>query len=147
MRRGYTLIECVTYIAVLATVLMLAYPVFHRGAKGCADLRRNAEQIVQATRAGERWREDMRHATGPVRLEGEALRIPQGGVEIVYSFDSATVRRGGAEVLRGVKSSRMRSDQRQRVVAWRWEVELASVESPPRMRPLFSFTTVERRRQ
>jgi hypothetical protein len=42
----------------------------------------------------------------------------------------------------GVKSSKIAHDPRQKVTAWRWEIELATRKKAVRVRPLFSFEAV-----
>ena len=96
----------------------------------------------------------MREATGPFTwVAGEAsveqaLHIPQKTGEVIYLFiDGAVLRQTGTNApwipaLRGVKSSRMEKDERQRVVSWRWEVELRNKQKAARVRPLFTFQAV-----
>jgi hypothetical protein len=48
-------------------------------------------------------------------------------------------------VLKDVKASTISDDSRQRVNAWRWELELASPQKVVLVHPLFSFTAVVRR--
>jgi len=144
-RQAFTLVECIVYIAVLTVVLTLAYPLFCRSLKGSNDLRRNADDIVRVIHTGERWREDVRRATAPPRLDGNALHIPHGTGEVLYAFTNGVVWRGSVAVLQGVRTSQMELDSRQQVESWRWELELASSRKPVRMRPLFSFEAVARR--
>ena len=142
---AFTLIECIVYIGVLTVVLTLAYPLFCRSLKGSNDLRRNADDIARVIHAGERWRDDVRHATAPPRLGGNGLRIPQGTGAVVYSFTNGVVWRGSVAVLRDVRVSQMQADERQEVESWRWELELVSSKKPVRLRPLFSFEAMARR--
>ena len=55
------------------------------------------DDIGSALRAGERWRADVRNATGEITVEdstnGEVMRIPGPGEEVIYHFESGTVRR------------------------------------------------------
>ncbi len=97
-------------------------------------LRLTTDDIAAALRAGERWRADIRDATGKITVEttaaGELLRIPDGTNEILYHFTDGKIRRQSASsdfaesVLTAVKASQMVKDTRGTVTAWRWELEL-----------------------
>jgi Tfp pilus assembly protein FimT len=149
---GFTLIECLVYMALLVVVLGLATRLFYQSWDDNKALRRNAEDIVRALRAGDQWRADVRAATGPVQLTDadgvEQLRIPASAGEILYTFSGGELRRqaGAAAVnevwLPNVKSSQMQSDLRRNVTAWRWELELKTVGKTAQFRPLFTFETV-----
>jgi hypothetical protein len=112
-------------------------------------LTRNAADIVRTLQAGERWREDVRSATGKLIITGagaeQQLRIPQAKTEVAYAFRQGTVWRRATregtwmEFLPAVKTSRMLADPRAQVAAWRWEVELQSTQSVVRVPPLFTF--------
>ncbi len=153
-QQGIMLIDCLVYLAIWSVVVGLAFSAFFRSMSYSKNLARNADDIARALKAGERWREDVRAATGPFKLvTGEAgveqaLHIPQKTGEVVYRFiDGAVLRQTGTNApwipaLSGVKSSRMEKDERQRVVSWRWEVELKNKQKVARVRPLFSFQAV-----
>lgn len=154
-QRGYLLIEAMIYIAVLSALLGVGYSAMYRCIDGSIALRRNAEEITSALHAGERWRADVRSATAPPRLEtteaGQLLYLESSRQVVAYRFATNAVFRrldGGAWVclLRNVKTSTMASDSRERVVAWRWELELQPRQSgsvkPSRIRPLFTFLAV-----
>jgi Tfp pilus assembly protein PilE len=74
--RGYSLIECLVYIAVLAVVLNLSFVAYYRYEQHTRSLRRNADDITRALRAGERWREDVRTAIAPPHAIANGLAIP-----------------------------------------------------------------------
>jgi type II secretory pathway pseudopilin PulG len=151
-QRGWTLIECMVYISLLFIVLGLGYTAMYRSMDASQGLRRNANDITSAMRAGERWRDDVRNATGAIRVEKAneetILRLPQGHNEVSYRFatNSITRRTGQSDwlpVLEHVKNSSFAADQRKTVSAWRWEVELQTYrKSVARMRPLFTFIAV-----
>src|SRR6185503_14269505 len=102
--------------------------------------------------AGERWRADVRQATGAAQVDSRrvepTLRLPTARGEITYRFSENRVLRrvnDGAwvPVLERVAASTMRSDQRSNVAALTWELELqARSKSPVRIRPLFTFIAV-----
>ena len=150
--RGFSLIEALVYIGLLAVVLGFATKIFYQCWDDNKALRRNADDIVRVLHTGDQWRADVRAATGPVQLSGaagaEQLHIPASAGEIIYTFSNGELhRRTGVDAidrlwLSNVKSSRMQSDARQDVAAWRWELELKSVKKTARWRPLFTFETV-----
>ncbi len=144
-RRGFSLIEMLVYMVGLTVVLTAAYPAFEKAMRGSRDIQRNSDDILRAIRAGELWRKDVRSATDPLRVDGDALVIPQSSGQIVYWFaDGAVWRETGTRrdrFLRDVKSSSMRSNFAT-VTFWRWEVELASPQKNPPVRPLFTFEAV-----
>lgn len=144
--RGYTLIECLVYIAVLAVVLNLSFDAYFRYDQHTRSLRRNAYDITRALRAGEQWRADVRASTAPPHAIENGVAIPQRSGEVTYVFAQGTIWRQSSRtrvsVLKQVKTSTMSDDSRSRVNAWRWELELATPQKAVRVRPLFSFTAV-----
>jgi len=144
--RGYTLLECLVYIAVLAVVLNLSFAAFFRYTKHAHDLHRNADDIASALRAGERWREDVRASTAPPHAVENGIAIPQRSNVVTYVFTDGAIwrrtSRSRVQVLDRVKVSVMLDDSRPHVNAWRWELELASPQKAIRVRPLFSFIAV-----
>ena len=147
--RGFSLLECVIYIAQFAVVVGLGMAAFFQCRDSAESLRRTADDIVVTLKAGERWREDVRRAVGPLQLvDGDSAQqmiIPQRSNQVAYRFFQQTVWRradpNGAwvPVLSKVKQSRMEHDARTQVTAWRWEVELKTRQPETRLRPLFSF--------
>ena len=150
--RGFTIIECLVYISVMAVILALGLEAFYRCWDDNKAITRNGNDIVRTLKAGEMWRADMRAATGPINLvttnSEQILRIPSGKQELIYSFVDGEIRKRTDEsstwhvVLPKVKSSQMEIDKRDQVTAWRWEVELTSQRRDGKMRPLFSFEVV-----
>jgi len=152
--RGYTLVELLVYISVAFLILGFAYAAMYKSMDASAGIRRNANDISAALNAGEQWREDVRHATAQLRVEKISenetiLHIPQHQSEVAYRFSSNTVARrtGGADwvpILEHVEDSDFVTDQRQKALAWRWEVELQSYrKAMTRTRPLFTFIAVQ----
>ena len=151
---GFMLEECLIYLAVSSVLLGLAFGAFYRVMENAKALRRNAADIARALHAGERWREDIHRATGPLRLVSmdgaveQAFHVPQQSGEVVYYFTGTNiVRRANPdapwiETLAAVKHSRLVRDPREQVVAWRWEVELNAGRKKPLVRPLFTFQAV-----
>jgi hypothetical protein len=152
--RGIMLVECLVYISVWSALLVLAFAAFYRVYTNAVSIRRTSADIVRAVNAGERWREDVHRAIGPLRLittdgtEDQALHIPQQAGEVVYYFTGTNLMRrvnpdtGWMEALAGLKSSRMIHDVRARVSSWRWEVELQPGKRKAAVRPLFTFQAV-----
>ena len=135
-------------------ILGLAFEAFFRVLGHSTQLERNVGDIVRALQVGERWREDVRAATGPLSLGREAesltLRIPRGTGQITYAFRQGALSReetpggGPVEVLGNVAGSVFHRDQRRHVAAWRWELELQGKQKVSRVRPLFTFQAVAR---
>lgn len=142
-RRGFTLIEMLVYMVGLTVLLVAAYPALEKMIRSSRDLQRNADDVLRTIRAGELWRRDVRAASGAIQADGGVLVIPQKSGAVAYRFADGAVWRGNEMVLRGVQSSTMQPDRRQRVMVWIWEVELASRQKPPAVRPLFTFEAVE----
>lgn len=147
-RSGFSLIEVLTYIAVLSVVSIVAYSAYHRFHRGSSDLRRSADDIVRVMRAGERWRQDIRSATGPITwIDSSGIVVPQRKGSVIYSFDSGKLTRTSEPqlpvmLIPNMKSSTMRTEKRNHVTVWLWELELASARKDTRVRPLFSFIAV-----
>jgi len=147
--RGFSLIECIVYIALLVVVLGIAVSIFFQSWDDSKALRRNADDIVRVLHTGDQWRADLRAATGPVQLTDadgvEQLRIPASAGDIIYTVSNGELRRQTGAVssvwLANVKSSQMQSESRQDVTAWRWELELKTVRRTTLYRPLFTFET------
>ena len=151
-QQGITLIECLVYISVLFVVLGVAYQACDRFVGNSLDLRRNAADIIHALQAGERWRADVRAATGPLHLEifegDEVLEIPQTAGTVLYQFARGNVWRAQSKedrwilLLSKVKNSQIKFDQGRQVQSVRWEIELKSRREPAHVRPLFSFQSI-----
>lgn len=146
--RALLLLDCMVYMAVLSIVLSLAFAAFYRIDTSTRALSRNAADIVRATQAGERWRDELRASKG-VRLDEDfVLHVEKTAGGVRYAFRENAVWRqvDGTTTwmpfLAGVRSSRMIADPRAHVTAWRWEVELKAAQKVARVRPLFSFSTV-----
>ena len=70
--RGFTLLECLAYLAMIVIALGLAITAFNDCWDKSNALRRNADDIVRALHAGDRWRADVRAATGRIELTDTA---------------------------------------------------------------------------
>ena len=146
---GIMLVECLVYIAVFAILLGGAMTVFYFCWDHTQAVIYATDDIASALRAGERWRSDVRAATGKISVEttavGEVGKIPEGEKEIVYRFDSGEVCRQIASenvsqvLLPKVKTSQMKLDARGTVTAWRWELELTQRRKETQLPLLFTF--------
>lgn len=152
LSRGFTIIECLVYISVLAVLLAIASAALYRCWDDNKAISRNGDDIVRTLKVGEAWRADLRSATGPIQItttnSGQTMHIPCGNRELIYSFADGEVRKQIGKdglwsiLLPKVKSSQMQSEKRDHVTAWRWEVELGSVRKNAKMHPLFTFEAV-----
>lgn len=147
---GIMLLECVAYIAGLAVVMGLAYGAYYRCMATSTGMRRNATDITKVLQCGERWREDVRRATGNLSVteanERQTMRIPQKSGAVIYIFENGAIKRSmdgktWSAVLSNVKTTQIKKEERKQVVAWRWEVEL-SARKEAKVRPLFTFQAV-----
>lgn len=149
--RGIMLVECVTYIAVLAVIFALGYGAYFRALDSTRALQRNANDIARALNAGEQWRNDVRLAKS-ISATNNVLKITQPSGQVEYVFENGSIwRQSGAkpraQLLVSVKSSQMIPDPRQEVTAWRWELELQTRQTTSKIKPLFSFQGVSARPQ
>lgn len=148
-RAGYLLIECLVYLAVFAVVVGLSLEAFYVCWDHAKALRYATDDITAALHAGERWRADVRSATGAITVEpapdGEILHIPQGTNELNYRFRAGEIQRQLASssfsetVLAPIKSSAMLKETRGAVTAWRWEVELTPRRKETHLPLVFTF--------
>jgi type II secretory pathway component PulJ len=150
--RGVSLIECLVYVGVFFLVSELAFSVFYRTLENSRTVSRTADDIAAALRTGERWRQDVRGATAPLRVEngedGQLLTIPGKAGAVRYRVNGDALSRqtddaaGWIPLMTGIKSSRMEPDPRVRITAWRWELELKPHRKSPHVLPLFTFEAV-----
>jgi hypothetical protein len=146
---GVLLLECIVYIAIFAVILGMALAAFYLCWGDSKALLYATDDISAALRAGERWRVDVRSATGKITVEttsqGEFLRIPHGASVVLYSFSAGEVRRQLASsdfsesLLPTVEASQMMMDTRGPVSAWRWELELKPRRKETHLPLLFTF--------
>ena len=151
---GITLVECIVYFAVFIMISSGAMAAFYLSWDHSKALISATDDITAALQAGERWRADVRAASGTIRIEkppsGTVVTIPEGQEEIVYRFNNGEVRRqagsGGfsALLLPRVVSSEMALDRRGDVQAWRWEVEVAPRRKETDIPLLFSFEAAQK---
>jgi type II secretory pathway component PulJ len=154
---AYALIEMLVYISLLALLTGLGYAAAYRCMNHSTALRRSLEDITNAVRAGEKWRQDFRAAGTQVRVETNAaeqiLRLAGPGKPVAYRFSENTISRrvGNSEwstVLARVKSSAFIPDPRPNASAWRWEVELQPrTKRFGQIPPLFTFFAVPAKSQ
>src|SRR6202012_1444343 len=101
-----------------------------------------------ALRAGERWRADIRAATGTITVEatpvGQMVWIPEAQKKVIYSFEEGEMRRQLEDsshfevLLPRVMDSSMKADTRGPVSAWRWELKMSSQRKEMHMPLLFT---------
>ncbi|HTY89049.1 MAG TPA: hypothetical protein VMB80_16500 [Candidatus Acidoferrum sp.] len=153
-RRGYLFIECLVYLSVFVVVFSLALGAFYVCWDHSKALHLATDDITAALHAGERWRADIRGATGNIIGEtipgGEQLHIPGGTNDIIYRFGDGEVRRqiagsGFSELLlSSVKASDMVNETRGPVDAWRWELCLTPRRKETRLPLAFTFEAAAR---
>lgn len=152
-RAGVMLIECLVYIAVFAILIGLGTAAFYFCWDHTQSVISTTNRIEFALQAGERWRADVRAATGKISMEtttnGETVRIPAGSKEIIYRFANGKLRREiptqnySCPLLAKVKTSDMKPETRDGVAAWRWELELKPQRSKTQFPLLFTFEAAQ----
>jgi Tfp pilus assembly protein FimT len=150
---GILLIECVTYIAVFAILTSIGFAAFYLCWDNSKTVVRETDDIAAALRAGERWRADVRGATGKIAVEssaaGEVVRIPGHGRAIIYRFEAGQLHRevttpqGAQELLPNVRLSHMSTETRDGATAWRWELQLAERSTALSIPVLFTFEAAQ----
>jgi len=152
-RSGILLVECLVYIAVFAILLGGGMAAFYFCWDHSKGLLYATSDITAAMRAGERWRSDVRAATGKITAvttpTGQVVRIPEAGKEVVYRFASGEMRREipalhhSQLLLPKVKSSVILADPRGSVDAWRWELNLTERRKETHLPLGFTFEAVQ----
>lgn len=151
---GVTLIECLMFLIVFLILSSVATGAFYLCWNHSDALISAADDISAALNAGERWRADVRGATGTITIEttasGEIMKIPEGETEVVYHFAAGQVLRqvGAASFnpfrLTKVISSEVKLDARGGVTAWRWELQLAHRRKETYLPLLFTFEAAQK---
>jgi hypothetical protein len=151
---GILLIQCMVYIAVFAILLGVGTAAFFLCWDHSKALVYATDDIGAALRAGERWRADVRSATGIISVEqsatGEVVHIPAPEKEIVYRFESGEVRREfpathiSQLLLPKVNGSQMSVENRSGVTAWRWELDLLVRRPETQLPLLFTFEAAQK---
>lgn len=153
---GFTLIEMLTYVVVLAAVLGVGGGALNRLWSASGHIRREADDLRASLAAGELWRADVRGSAGEITSEGSGanlvltLHLTAGGTVHWAFVEGSVVRRVGATnewvlVLRQVRDSAIREDSRGAIRAWRWDLELEPVSKKSRFRRQLSFLAVPSR--
>lgn len=143
-RRGIVLVDALAYIALLGLVLILASEVFDKGMRESTAFQRNVADIERALKAGERWRADVRAATGAIEVREDRMIIPQKSGSIIYEMGTNQVMRLAGDdrtevFLKGIKDTKVIMERRGRATGWRWELELEHRRKEARLRPMFTF--------
>jgi hypothetical protein len=146
--RGVMLVEALVYMLLIIFVIGMAAAVFFEALRHTREVSGFAEDVARTLRAGERWREDVRHSTGPIErlntAEGFEWHIPGEPGPVIYRLAEDALSRYESEetaatLLTGVKWSRMEMDEGGQVVSWRWELELRRRNERVRTPALFTF--------
>ena len=149
---GLMLVELLVYMGVLLVVTGVGFVALYRCMDSSTALKHSSDDIANALHAGEDWRADVRATGANVRLEDltgeQILHLDGTRREVSYRFADGTIyRRLGdnawTPLLGNVKSSHFLKDTRQKVTAWRWELELQPhTKKLSRVKPLFTFLAV-----
>ena len=159
---GILLTEVLVYLAVFTILTGIGLAAFYLCWNNSKALVEGTDDITAALRAGERWRADVRSATGKISLEqaagktaleqstqGESVRIPELGKVVVYRFEAGEMHRDlpaqqiSELLLPRVRASEMSVEERGGVTAWRWELELSSRRPETQLPLLFTFEAAQ----
>jgi hypothetical protein len=151
---GVLLMECIVYIAVFAILLGIGTAAFYFCWDHTKALIYATDDIASALRAGERWRADVRAATGKISIEttaaGEVVRIPESDGKLFIASSPASApskfqpSANSQLLLPKVKSSRIEKPElRGGVAAWRWELELAERRKETHLPLRFTFEAAQ----
>jgi hypothetical protein len=150
---GILLVECMVYISVFAILLGIGTAAFYF----CWDHTRavifTTSEVESALRAGEHWRADVRAATGTISVvttaDSATMEIPAGEMKIIYRLAAGELRREIPSqnhswlVLEKIKASEMKTEPRDGVTAWRWELELTPHRKEAHFPLLFTFEAAQ----
>ena len=75
-QRGITIIEMLAYVILCAGFLTMAYRTVNVSSQGIMALQDNAYDIIRVTKAGERWRQDIRESVSPPVGQSQKLDSP-----------------------------------------------------------------------
>jgi hypothetical protein len=151
---GIMLVECITYMVVFLLLSGVATGAFYLSWDHSKALISATDDITAAMQAGERWRADVRAASGPIHVEktpsGEVVTIPANGKDIVYRLNAGELRRQAgsdgfsAVLLPRVRASEMTMEKRGDVQAWRWELEVPQRRRETHFPLLFTFEAAQK---
>ena len=145
---GIMLVECMVYIAVFFILSGVAMTAFYFCWDGTHTTIKATDDIEAALQAGERWRADVREASGMIKVDktesGETVTIPESGQDVIYKFEGDELLRQTAVLVRAAKSSEMTTEVRGGVTAWRWELELTPGRKNIHMPFLFTFEAAQK---
>jgi hypothetical protein len=151
---GIMLVECIVYLASFLILSGVAMGSFYLCWDHSKALRSSSDDISAALTAGERWRADVRAASGTITAEltdqGQVVKIPEGGTEILYIFDLNKVQRQVGTtslpvmLLPRVISSEIKPDTRGGVTAWRWELQVTQRRKEMHTQLMFTFEAVQK---
>jgi hypothetical protein len=150
--RGLTLVECLAYLVVFTVLVSGGMVSFFLMLDNSTALHSNANDISRVLQTGERWRVDVRTATGRIQTssstDGLIMTIPHGKTAVIYRFAGDvlwrrnTVTAPWTRILDHVKTSQMEPVNRNQVKAWAWELELVPHRARARVPLIFSFEAV-----
>ncbi len=87
-QRGFTVMEMLVYVILFAAFLSFAYRAVTASSRGIGVLQNNTYEIIRVTRAGERWRQDIRDAVStPEVTQTSELDQSFSSVEQITSED------------------------------------------------------------
>jgi hypothetical protein len=150
---GILLIECLVYFSVFAILTSIGFAAFYLCWNQSKAVVYATEDIEAALRAGERWRTDVRAASGSISIEqkpgSQTVRLRERGKIVVYRFGDGEMRReistsqNSELLLPKVKTSLMTLETQAGVTDCRWELQLAQRRSETQLPLLFTFEAAQ----
>lgn len=150
---GILLIECMVYLAVFGILLGGGTTVFYFCWDHTRAIITTSHEVQDALLAGERWRADVRAATGKISVTptatGETMTIPTGRKTVIYQRTGSELRReisgqnAPAIVPFKIAASEMEPAARNGATAWRWELQIAPRFKAARLPLRFTFAAAQ----
>ena len=82
-QRGFTIVEMLAYIILFVGFIAFAYRAVTASSRGVGALQNNAYEIIRVTKAGERWRQDIREAVSLPVVESHTVDMSRSDEEVV----------------------------------------------------------------
>lgn len=86
---GATLVEMLVFFSLLLVLMAIGFAAYDRVWFESRQLERRADAVRGLTQFGERWREDIRSASGPpaIHVDGRGMDIPMGALVVTWRID------------------------------------------------------------
>jgi hypothetical protein len=148
-RAGVTFPECLVYVGALITIATIAFSSLNRLWAVTGRMAGVADDLRDASRAGEQWRADVRAAVAPIQPEdeGRSCVIQTGAGTVTWFTEVGALWRRTGDLepscwVRRIHSCQFSPSPRQQVAALQLDLELVPRSRQPRHPPAFTFLAV-----